>query len=892
MKEYYDHKLIEKTAQTYWESAQIYKVEEYAKNYDGSFKPKFFACSMLPYPSGKLHMGHVRNYTINDMMTRYLRMQGFNVLMPMGWDAFGMPAENAAIKSGISPYEWTRNNISYMKKQMLAMGLAIDWSREICACDPNYYKWNQWLFLKMLEHGIVYRDTQIVNWDPVDKTVLANEQVINGCGWRSGAIVEKREIPGYYLRITNYSEELIDDLNNKLQEWPDQVRIMQEKWMGKSEGLDFAFDHNILDEHGNLFQNGKLHVFTTRPDTLMGVTFCAISYEHPIAKFIARSNIEAKKFIDQCKAGGTKESELAIKERLGIDTGLVATHPITKENIAIWICNYVLMSYANGSIMGVPAHDERDFYFAAKHRINIKQVIAKNGKLFDKTQWNDWYKDTDDAYLVNSGKYNGLDCISATNEISSYITENKIGKNRTMWRLRDWSVSRQRYWGTPIPMINCDTCGTVPVPEKDLPVLLPENLIPDGNGNPLKKDEVFIKCKCPKCGNNAQRETDTMDTFVDSSWYFMRYTSPDNKNYAIDQRFNYWMPIDQYIGGIEHAVLHLLYARFWCKAMRDMGLLNIDEPIKKLLCQGMVLNHTYSRRNNLGGLEYFNSNEIETCQNENTKEIKEYKLIKDGSPVEYNGISTMSKSKNNGVDPQIIIDKFGADTARLFIIFASPPEQTLEWSEYGIEGASRYLKKLWKLCYTNRDMLLVQNKKNDKEDAFSHANENYKLLRFKLYSNLIKANHDYKRMQYNTVVSTSMKILNDIENFILKERLNNNNCYNIALKESIGILLRILYPIVPHITWNLWRHLGYHSLMGDIIEAKWPKIDPNAIIKETTRIVIQINGKLRGSFLAPSNTSEKDIKEIAIKHESISKFINGNIKRIVVVPGKLVNIVI
>ncbi|AGF48189.1 leucyl-tRNA synthetase [Candidatus Kinetoplastibacterium oncopeltii TCC290E] len=891
MKEYYDHNLIEKTAQTHWESTKIYKVEEYAKNADGSLKTKFFACSMLPYPSGKLHMGHVRNYTINDMMTRHLRMQGFNVLMPMGWDAFGMPAENAAIKSKISPSEWTYKNISYMKKQMLAMGLAIDWSREICACDPSYYMWNQWLFLKMLEYGIVYRDTQIVNWDPVDKTVLANEQVINGCGWRSGAIVEKREIPGYYLRITNYSEELLEDLNNKLEEWPEQVRLMQKKWMGKSEGLDFAFEHQILDIDGNIFQNGKLQVFTTRPDTLMGVTFCAISYEHPLAKLVSERNIEIKEFIDQCKTGGTKESELATKEKLGMDTGLVVRHPITKEDISVWICNYVLMNYGNGSIMGVPAHDERDFYFAKKYDIAIKQVIAQNGKIFDKTQWNDWYKDTDNSYLINSGIYNGLDCISATNEIFSYIIENKHGQKKTMWRLRDWSVSRQRYWGTPIPMVNCSKCGAVPLSEKDLPVLLPENLIPDGSGNPLKKDEVFIKCKCPKCFGDAQRETDTMDTFVDSSWYFMRYTSPNNKYSAIDQRLNYWMPIDQYIGGIEHAVLHLLYARFWCKVMRDMGLLQLDEPIKKLICQGMVLNNTYSRRNNLGGLEYFNSDEIEISQNKNS-DIKEYKLIKDGSPVEYNGISTMSKSKNNGVDPQVIIDKFGADTARLFIIFASPPEQNLEWSESGIEGASRYLKKLWKICYSNREILLNQNKKNNKEDISFQLNDNQKLLRFKLYSNLIKANHDYKRVQYNTVVSTSMKILNDIESFILKENFNNNQNYANVLKESIGILLRILYPIVPHITWNLWRELGYHLIMGDIIETEWPKIDQNAILRETIKIVIQINGKLKGSFIISSDASEEYIKEVAMKHESVIKFLDKGIKRIIVVPGRLINIVI
>ncbi|AGF46729.1 leucyl-tRNA synthetase [Candidatus Kinetoplastibacterium desouzaii TCC079E] len=893
MQEHYDHKTIESKTQEIWSSKEIYKAIEYSKNIYGSIKPKFYACSMLPYPSGKLHMGHVRNYTINDVMARYKRMNGFNVLMPMGWDAFGMPAENAAIKSKISPAEWTYKNIKYMKSQMQSIGLSIDWSREICACDPEYYKWTQWLFLKMLENNIVYQNTQIVNWDPVDQTVLANEQVIDGHGWRSGALIEKREIPGYYLRITDYADELLSDLDNKLQEWPEKVKIMQSNWIGKSEGLRFAFKHNIRDKNNNLIQNGNLYVFTTRPDTINGITFCGIAPEHPISIHLSQNNKTIQNFIDQTKIGTNTEAEISTKEKKGIFTGLSVNNPITNEEIPIWICNYVLMSYGDGAIMGVPAHDERDFEFAKKYGIPIKQVISnKNFEASNTSEWKEPYRETKDCYLINSGIYNNLDCKSAAIAISKEIIKKKIGDYKTTWRLRDWSISRQRYWGTPIPIIHCPNCGSLPVPYDQLPVKLPENLTPDGNGNPLNKDNNFVHCICHKCSSNAKRETDTMDTFIDSSWYFMRYTSANNKNEAIDERNNYWMPIDQYIGGIEHAVLHLLYARFWTKVMRDMKMLSFDEPITRLLCQGMVLNHSFSVRTKNGGIEYFNPDDVEAVRDSNNV-IVSYKLINSEKFVEYNGIGTMSKSKNNGVDPQSIINNWGADTARLFIIFASPPEQTLEWSNSGIEGANRFLRKLWRICYTHKEYIISSNS-NNKRDIISLNNKKSLMdLRRDIHSLLKQCNHDYERLQYNTIVSASMKMLKSIEYFCKQEStiLDNNSIS--VLTEAIGILLRILYPIVPHITYVIWENLNYNLVHGNIIDSTWPTHEEEALISEKIKIIIQINGKLRGSFFASTNENEEKLKNIAIKTESVSKYIlNKNIKRIIVVPNKLINIVL
>jgi leucyl-tRNA synthetase len=840
---------------------------------------------MLPYPSGKLHMGHVRNYTINDMMARQLRMRGYNVLMPMGWDAFGMPAENAAIKSNVPPAKWTYDNIAYMKKQMKAMGLAIDWSREMCACDPKYYKWNQWLFLKMLEKGIAYRKTQVVNWDPIDNTVLANEQVIDGRGWRSGAPVEKREIPGYYLRITDYASELLEQVQNGLEGWPDRVRAMQENWIGKSEGVRFAFTHAIKDAQGHLIQDGKMFVFTTRADTIMGVTFCAVAPEHPLATHAASTNPALAAFIEQCKRGGTTEAELATREKEGLDTGLTVTHPLTGKQVALWVGNYVLMSYGDGAVMGVPAHDERDFAFANKYGIAITQVVQVGDKPFDNKVWHESYADKQTGRLVNSGEYNGLTFTQAIETISGKLEALGLGTRQTTWRLRDWGISRQRYWGTPIPIIHCQDCGAVPVPEKDLPVVLPDDLIPDGSGNPLVKHEGFLSCHCPKCGKPAKRETDTMDTFVDSSWYFMRYTSPGNDQQMVDARNDYWMPMDQYIGGIEHAVLHLLYARFWTRVMRDLGLVKFDEPFTKLLCQGMVLNHIYSAKNEKGGVEYFWPEEVENVYD--TKgAVVGAKLKSNGRDIAYGGVGTMSKSKNNGVDPQSLIDTQGADTARLFVMFTSPPEQTLEWSDSGVEGSNRFLRRLWSLCF-QKQAEVTAGLKTPTTDWSSASNE-IKKLRFEIYTLLKQADYDYQRIQYNTVVSACMKMLNAIDD----ATLGDSNFARAATAETLGVLLRVLYPVVPHVTWHLWSELGYSALYGDLLDAPWPTVDEAALVTDEIELVLQVNGKLRGSLSVMREATREQIEQLAATHEAVQRNLEGRTpKRIIVVPGKLVNVV-
>jgi len=636
---------IERAAQAAWRAADAYRVTADAS------KPKFYACSMLPYPSGKLHMGHVRNYTINDMLTRQLRMKGMNVLMPMGWDAFGLPAENAAIKNKVPPAQWTYDNIAYMKQQMQAMGLAIDWSREVTTCSPGYYRWNQWLFLRMLKAGIAERRTQVVNWDPVDQTVLANEQVIDGRGWRSGAPIEKREIPGYYLNITRYADELLDHVSSKLPGWPERVKLMQENWIGKSEGVRFAFPHEIAGVDGRLIQDGRLYVFTTRADTLMGVTFCAVAPEHPLAVHAASLNPAVAAFIEESKSGGTTEAELATQEKKGVPTGLFVTHPITHEKIAVWVGNYVLMSYGDGAVMGVPAHDERDFAFAKKYGIDILQVITVDGEHFSYDHWQDWYADKQRGVTINSDNFSGLTHSVAVAAVAEALAHKGLGERKTTWRLRDWGISRQRYWGTPIPIIHCDDHGAVPVPEKDLPVVLPEDVVPDGSGNPLNKHAAFLHVACPVCGKPARRETDTMDTFVDSAWYFMRYCDASNDKAMVGAGTQYWMPVDQYIGGIEHAILHLLYARFWTKVMRDLHLLKFDEPFTKLLTQGMVLNEAFARTGSQGGKDYYWAGELQIERDEHAHVLSAVAKA-DGQPVSYEGWTTMSKSKNNGVDPQ------------------------------------------------------------------------------------------------------------------------------------------------------------------------------------------------------------------------------------------------
>ena len=864
---------IERAAQAAWTAADAYRVTEDPR------KAKFYACSMLPYPSGKLHMGHVRNYTINDMLTRQLRMKGMNVLMPMGWDAFGLPAENAAMKNKVPPARWTYDNIAHMKGQMQAMGLAIDWSREVATCSPEYYKWNQWLFLKMLEAGIAERRTQVVNWDPVDQTVLANEQVIDGRGWRSGAPVEKREIPGYYLKITQYAEELLEHVQQHLPGWPERVKLMQENWIGKSEGVRFAFPHDIRGSDGAPIGGGRLYVFTTRADTIMGVTFCAVAPEHPLALHAAASNPAVAAFLEECKAGGTTEAELATQDKKGVPTGLVVEHPLTHERIPVWVGNYVLMSYGDGAVMGVPGHDERDFAFAKKYGIDILQVIHVDGEPhFSYDHWQEWYADKARGVTVNSDLYSGLTHTQAVDAVAKALAAKGLGEKKTTWRLRDWGISRQRYWGTPIPIIHCDDCGSVPVPEKDLPVVLPEDLIPDGSGNPLNKCESFLKVACPTCGKPARRETDTMDTFVDSSWYFMRYCDPKNDLAMVGAGTQYWMPMDQYIGGIEHAILHLLYARFWTKVMRDLKLVKVDEPFTRLLTQGMVLNHIYSRKGDKGGVEYFWPHEVENTYDEGGK-ITGAKLKSDGSAVTYEGVGTMSKSKNNGVDPQELIDRYGADTARLFVMFASPPEQTLEWNDAGVEGANRFLRRLWNFGVKQGDAIRAAGAVGEGLDDAAKA------LRREVHTVLRQVSYDYERMQYNTVVSGAMKLLNALEGF-------KGNAPTV-LREGFGILLRALYPACPHTTWVLWSELGYAKQLGDLLDAPWPQVDEGALVQDRIELMLQVNGKLRGAIQVPADADKAAIEAAAIASPDFQKFSQGMaIKKVIVIAGRLVNVVV
>ena len=864
---------IERAAQAAWTAADAYRVTEDPR------KPKFYACSMLPYPSGKLHMGHVRNYTINDMLTRQLRMKGMNVLMPMGWDAFGLPAENAAMKNRVPPAKWTYDNIAHMKGQMQAMGLAIDWSREVATCSPEYYKWNQWLFLKMLEAGIAERRTQVVNWDPVDQTVLANEQVIDGRGWRSGAPVEKREIPGYYLKITQYAEELLEHVQQHLPGWPERVKLMQENWIGKSEGVRFAFTHDIRGDDGQPIGGGRMYVFTTRADTIMGVTFCAVAPEHPLALHAAKANPAVAAFLEECKAGGTTEAELATLEKKGVPTGLVVEHPLTHEKVPVWVGNYVLMSYGDGAVMGVPGHDERDFAFAKKYGIDILQVIHVDGEPhFSYDRWQEWYADKTRGVTVNSDLYSGLTHTQAVDAVAKALAAKGLGEKKTTWRLRDWGISRQRYWGTPIPIIHCDGCGSVPVPEKDLPVVLPEDLIPDGSGNPLNKCERFLKVACPKCGQPARRETDTMDTFVDSSWYFMRYCDPKNDLAMVGAGTQYWMPMDQYIGGIEHAILHLLYARFWTKVMRDLKLVKVDEPFTRLLTQGMVLNHIYSRKGDKGGIEYFWPHEVENTYDEGGR-ITGAKLKSDGSAVTYEGVGTMSKSKNNGVDPQDLIDRYGADTARLFVMFASPPEQTLEWNDAGVEGANRFLRRLWNFGVKHADAIRAAGAVGEGLDDAAKA------LRREVHSVLRQVSYDYERMQYNTVVSGAMKLLNALEGF--------KGDAPAVLREGFGILLRALYPACPHTTWVLWNELGYAKALGDLLDAPWPQVDEGALVQDRIELMLQVNGKLRGAIQVPADADKAAIEAAAIASPDFQKFSQGlAIKKVIVIAGRLVNVVV
>ena len=902
----YDHRAVEAAAQTHWQGIDAYRAIENDPRFP---KGKFYTCSMLPYPSGKLHIGHVRNYTINDVMYRFLRMKGYNVLMPMGWDAFGLPAENAAMKNKVPPAAWTRRNIADMKGQMRAMGLAIDWSREVTTCDSAYYKWNQWLFLKMYERGIAYRKTQIVNWDPVDQTVLANEQVIDGRGWRTDALVEKREIPGYYLAITRYAPELLDAVRNQLPGWPERVRVMQENWIGKSEGVRFAFTHDICATDGQPIGDGCMYVFTTRADTIMGVTFCAVAPEHPIATHAAAANPVLAAFVEECKRGGVAEADMATMEKKGAPTGLTVVHPLTGEGIAVWVGNYVLMSYGDGAVMGVPGHDERDYAFAQKYGLPIRQVIAppsspKNAAsseagalpVFDSTQaWDERYA-SKDGICINSGPLDGMKYTQATDFVAEQLGAKGLGEKQISYRLRDWGVSRQRYWGTPIPIVHCTDCGEVPVPERDLPVILPEDCVPDGSGNPLNKRADFVHCNCPRCGKAARRETDTLDTFVDSSWYYMRYCSPDAGEAMVDARNDYWMPMDQYIGGIEHAILHLLYARFWTRVMHDLGLVKFDEPFTRLLTQGMVLHDSYFREHDSGKFDWYTPAEVEVRHDERGRPLGAT-LKADGLPVSRGAAEKMSKSKSNTVDPEAIIERYGADTARLFVMFASHPEATLEWSDAGVDGAYRFLRRMWLYAMTRgrATMEFVAGKRPAAATDGRVTDQDVRRFRHDIHSMLKQATYDMERIQYNTVVSAAMKMLNALEDFSTEAGAHSSNEFAQARHETLGILLRLLYPVCPHICHALWTELQFHhkSEFGDILNAPWPEVDALALQLDEIELVLQVNGKMRGALRVAANADNSTIEAAARGAQEVARYGEGRTpKKVIVVPGRLVNVVV
>ncbi len=882
MQERYDPAAVEGGAQAAWAAANAFAADETAPG------EKYYCLSMFPYPSGRLHMGHVRNYTIGDVLARFMRMQGRNVLQPMGWDAFGLPAENAAIANGLPPAKWTRDNIAYMKGQLQSLGLAIDWSRELATCDADYYKWNQWLFLRMLEKGIAYRKTGTVNWDPVDQTVLANEQVIDGRGWRTGALVEKREIPMYYFGITKYADELRAALD-ELPGWPERVRTMQANWIGRSEGVQVDFPYGE-DTKGLLGRDGSLRVFTTRADTLMGATYVAVAAEHPIALAAAKERVELAAFIDECRRGSTMEADLATQEKKGLPTDMTVRHPLTGALLPVWVANYVLMGYGEGAVMAVPAHDERDFEFAQKYSLPVRTVVASaSGRHESVTApWREDYAEA--GVLVDSGEFTGLTSAAAVAAIAEALATRGLGSKRVQYRLRDWGISRQRYWGCPIPIIHCAACGDVPVPEGDLPVRLPEDLVPDGSGNPLAKTPSFYECKCPRCGAAARRETDTMDTFVDSSWYFLRFASAGNDAAMVDARANYWLPVDQYIGGIEHAILHLLYSRFWTRVMHTLGLVKTPEPFANLLTQGMVLNHIFHRTPATGRREYFNPADVDLTIDPATRESKAI-LHKDGSAVTYEGLGTMSKSRNNGVDPNALTSRYGADTARLFMMFTAPPEQSLEWSDEGVLGANRFLRRLWKAVF---DHVSVGGAVPQAElaqalagGALSAADRD---LRRSAHHTLAKVEDDIGRRRiFNTAVASVMELLNAVGKHAADAGAG-QPASRAVRQEALEIAVMCLSPIVPHICHELWQQLGQGS---ELWGARWRKADPAALVQDAIEVVVQVNGKLRGRVSVATGASDDEVKAAALADDSVRKHFEGREpKKVIVVKGKLVNVVL
>lgn len=865
----YQASAIEPQVQQDWESRKAFKVADTVEG------PRRYILSMFPYPSGKLHMGHVRNYTIGDVISRFHRLKGETVLQPMGWDAFGLPAENAAIAHQVAPAKWTFENIDYMRNQLKKLGLSVDWDREFATCTPEYYRWEQWLFVQLYKKGLIYRKLSTVNWDPVDQTVLANEQVENGRGWRSGALVEKRDIPMYYFRITDYAQELLDDLETLKDGWPQQVLTMQRNWIGRSQGMEITFPSANPDVYAD-----GLTVFTTRADTLMGVTYVAVAAEHPMALKAAENNPELQAFIEECRMGSVAEADLATAEKKGMATGLSVKHPVTGEEVPVWIANYVLMSYGSGAVMAVPSHDERDFEFANKYGLTIKQVIDAKGAEdtdFDATQWQEWYG-SKDGKLVNSGEFDGLDFQGAFDAFLAKLEPQGLANVKVQFRLRDWGVSRQRYWGCPIPMINCDKCGQVPVPEDQLPVVLPTDVVPDGSGNPLNKMPEFYETTCPCCGGDARRETDTLDTFVESSWYYARYASPDFTDGMVKPEAGQtWLPVNQYIGGVEHAILHLLYARFFHKLMRDEGVVQGNEPFTNLLTQGMVLADTYYRESESGKKTWFNPADIELERDEKGR-ITSAKYKGDGQDVIVGGQEKMSKSKNNGIDPQAIIDQYGADTARAFMMFAAPPDQSLEWSDAGVEGANRFLKRVWRLA---TGFLEKGNAATEFDKAaLSTAAQD---LRRKTHETIQKVGDDIERRHaFNTAIAAMMELLNANNKFEAKD----DNDVAVA-RESITTLLTLLAPFAPHLSQTLLAQFGI-----ELTQAQFPQVDESALTRNTQTIVVQVNGKLRGKLEVSVDASKDDILAQAKALPEVQQFLTGPTKKEIVVPNKLVNLVV
>jgi leucyl-tRNA synthetase len=880
----YDPRPIETAAQAFWRESRAFEVVETAD------KPKYFCLSMLPYPSGALHMGHVRNYTIGDVISRYRRMTGHNVLQPMGWDAFGLPAENAAIKNKTAPAKWTYANIDHMRSQLQALGYAIDWSREFATCRPEYYVHEQRMFVRLMKKGLAYRKNSVVNWDPVDKTVLANEQVIDGRGWRTGALVEKREIPQWFLKITDYAQELLDGLDT-LEGWPDSVKTMQRNWIGRSEGLEFAFDVAGSDEQLRPLQ---LRVYTTRPDTLMGVTFVSIAAEHPLALRASESNPELAAFIAELRKGGVSEAELETQEKRGMPTGLFAVHPVSGEQVPIWVANFVLMGYGTGAVMAVPGHDERDFEFAIKYSLPIKQVIGVRSPLgphqlpeelqYDATRWKDWYADKtrDDLMCVNSGELDGKGYKQAFEHLVVKFEREGRGERKINFRLRDWGVSRQRYWGCPIPVIHCPSCGALPVPEEQLPLVLPED-VQDAFAagaviSPIKAAPEWRKTNCPQCGGAAERETDTFDTFMESSWYYARYTSPGASD-MVDERAKYWTPVDQYIGGIEHAILHLLYFRFYHKLLRDQGFVASDEPATNLLCQGMVIAETYYRDGDDGRPVWFNPADVDVIRDEKGR-ITAAALRTDGQPVHIGAVEKMAKSKNNGVDPQTMVDKFGADTVRLFSMFAAPPEQSLEWNEAGVEGMSRFLRRFWREVSTHA----AQPDHSQVDVAALNAAQ--KTIRRQLHEAIQKIGDDYgRRYSFNTAIAALMELLNHVSKF---DDMSEQG--RAVRHEVLQTMVLLLNPVTPHICHRLWQVLGNaEALLEDL---PFPKADPAALVRDSVTLAVQVNGKLRGTIEVGAQTPKDAIEAAALAEPNVAKFLEGMaIKKLIVVPGKIVNIV-